>query len=206
MTLQQRQSQGTRGSNPPDHPALGKVSKVQMGFIKKVKSLIKKASPGTVPFRFEPPPILNLGQRPNVELYYIKPVMVFAPHLQCPAVFNNVKCSLNYCGKYGTLKAKEWQSNPTARYVHDITGGFYFMSYLYQCAICSSDKQSFQALYKVQKTLRGLQSLLARLNFGANVPQHLLHRRSFLSLVYNFQKLVLHFFAIPVQSHLPGFS
>lgn len=54
---------------------------------------------------------------------------------------------MNGCGKTG-LKPKEWQSNPSARYVHDVTGGIYFMSYLYQCGTCSLDKQGFEKLYR----------------------------------------------------------
>ncbi len=78
----------------------------------------------------------------------MKPILVFVPHLQCPAVFQHLKCCIDSCRATGQLKPKEWQSNPSARYVHDISGGIYFISYLYRCDACSADKQSFQKLYR----------------------------------------------------------
>lgn len=135
-------------TSPPDHPATGKCSKVQMDFIRKIKTQIKNSSQASIPYLFEPPPILETGQKPKAEPYYIKPLLVFVPHLQCPAIFKRLKCSFDCCSEVGSLKAKEWQSNPTARYVHDILGSFYFMTYLYTCEKCSHDKQSFQKLYR----------------------------------------------------------
>jgi hypothetical protein len=134
--------------NPPDHPTLGRCSKIQMEFVKQIKASLKSMNSQTSQaFLYNPPIILETGLKPDIKKYYIKPVLVFAPHLQCPAIFQEIKCTMSGCGKAG-LKPKEWQSNPTTRYVHDVTGGLYFMSYLYQCGSCSLDKQGFEKLYK----------------------------------------------------------
>ncbi len=58
-------------TSPPDHPATGKCSKVQMDFIRKVKTQIKNSSQASIPYLFEPPPIIETGQKPKAEPYYI---------------------------------------------------------------------------------------------------------------------------------------
>ena len=132
--------------SPPDHPTLGRCSKIQMEFIRQIKSWLKNSQTSQT-FIYNPPAIVETGLKPDIKKYYIKSVLVFAPHLQCPGIFRQLKCTMNGCGKVG-LRPKEWQSNPTARYVHDVTEGLYFMSFLYQCGTCSLDKQGFEKLYK----------------------------------------------------------
>ena len=84
---------------------------------------------------------------PNVEPYYRKPCMVFAPHIQFLAHFDKITCP--ECGKNQSLQPKEWASNPVARYVHDIDTSIYFVSYNYTCRFCGDGKKlSFNHLYE----------------------------------------------------------
>lgn len=134
------------GYHPPDHPSLGKINKIQMDFIKLIKLKFKKPEKH-VPFLFPPPDVVVNGLKPDVTSFYIKPVLVFAPHVQCPGIFNHMRCSMDGCGMT-SLKPKEWVSNPAARYVHDLSGGIYFMTYYYKCSSCSYDKQGYEKLYR----------------------------------------------------------
>jgi uncharacterized membrane protein YukC len=83
-----------------------------MEFIKQIKALLKNINSQTSQvFLYNPPVILETDLKPDIKKYCIK-LVVFAPHLQCPAIFQQLKCTMIGCCKAG-LKPKEWQSNPT---------------------------------------------------------------------------------------------
>ena len=120
----------------------GKISKCQEIYIKQLKeSHLKNHADIRVLYPADSPYTDGVSQ-PKVNDYYRKPCMVFAPHIQFPEVFAKLKCV--ECKKC-SLKPKEWASKPSARYIHDIDGSMYFLSYLYSCT-CSTKKMYYQDL------------------------------------------------------------
>jgi hypothetical protein len=64
-----------------------------MDFIRQIKSSLKNSQTSQA-FIYNPPEIVETGLKPDLKKYYIKPVLVFAPHLQCPAIFAHLKCTM----------------------------------------------------------------------------------------------------------------
>ena len=84
--------------------------------------------------RFDPP-IYQKGRR-DIKIFYLKPAVVFIPHLQFVAeklICQKCKNSLIKLG---------WASNPSARYIHDLDSGIYFVQYLYRCKIQTCEQKS----------------------------------------------------------------
>ena len=63
---------------------------------------------------------------PDISKYYLKPLLIMAPHLNFPNV--DVFCSV--C-KDGVLVPKGL--DPVRRYIHDLKYGFYLIQYKYSC-------------------------------------------------------------------------
>jgi len=76
------------------------------------------------------PPMYRNG-KPNVSSWYLKPVILCAPHIQ----FNTtIPCPNSNCG-YG-LTPIGWCNK--SRYVHDLNSGIYLSQFMYKCTSCES--------------------------------------------------------------------
>ncbi len=71
--------------------------------------------------------------KPILSSFYLKPVIVLAPHLNFP----NILLSCNACVT-NNLIAKGWADDPIARYVHGLDSGMFLMQYKYHCPNCNT--------------------------------------------------------------------
>ena len=135
----------------------GKISTIQCRYIKSLKEKYStekgKKSPGLLPFWHDPTPQnvyqnWALNEEPDVSEWYLKPVLMFAPHLNFQRadpidLLKHMKCPSTRDCK-GKPKKKEWNHNPPATYVHDLTGGYYFCQYRYECSECSQQCEALK--------------------------------------------------------------
>ncbi len=66
-----------------------------------------------------------MGEKPNASVFYLKPVIVCAPHIP----FSDVRFHCSKCNS--EFKHQGWCD--TDRYVEGLTGGFYLIQLNYKC-------------------------------------------------------------------------
>lgn len=73
------------------------------------------------------PLIFHMEAKPNLGDFYLKPVVMFVPHLNYP----DMPLSCPACNN--PLSHKGWASHPIGRYIHDISCGLYLVQFQYEC-------------------------------------------------------------------------
>lgn len=106
---------------------MASLNSVQQQWIDSIKKDIKDYPLGTAYPQRVDPPIVYSGGRPEIDNFYLKPVVVFAPHKQYP-ILGEIICK---CGR--TVKNRGFANNPSARYVHGLDGGVYLLYFVYKC-------------------------------------------------------------------------
>ena len=107
------------------------ISDIQNEFVNRIKMIFKDNKESKKLQVIYKPECNNIGDininRPNMDLYYLKPVIVVVPHRQYPSI-------VSLCPTCNTAyKPHGWNNNPAARYVHGLKSSSYLLQYRYKC-------------------------------------------------------------------------
>ena len=109
------------------------VNKLQEKFIKEISNQIAgNKSSEQVPF-IKYPKEHVYTERPDVENFYLKPVIICIPHKQFPRI--SILCPV--CRQ--NFKPLCWPTNPIARSIHGLRQSLYILQYRYGCQCGTSD-------------------------------------------------------------------
>ena len=95
---------------------------------------------------FTPPPLPYRGSEsskaPDLDKFYLHPVLLIAPHLQFPGV--SVPCGCRErCGMRGTLAPLGWGER---RQIHGLHGVVAVLQYRYKCSACTKTVMAAEML------------------------------------------------------------
>ncbi len=127
---------------------MSSINDLQTDWIKEIrKNVTDSQNAHSIPF-IKYPKDYSFGERPMLENFYLKPVVISVPHKQFPGLI--LKCKV--CD--AIFKPLGWPTNPVARYMHGLNYGSYILQYRYSCDCGSVDSS---------KVLQSLPSICSNL-------------------------------------------
>jgi hypothetical protein len=105
-----------------------RANAIQDKWMNEVRNTIRDSNIAEPVFRYPPLEYFGGSSVPEVDRFYLKPLIVCAPHKNFP----NIKIPCNRCTD-GVFEPYGWESKDQTRYIHGLSNGFYVLQYRYCC-------------------------------------------------------------------------
>lgn len=116
--------------------------KAQLEFIRRIKDQLRLASCPIEDFKFTPPYAYRGQGQLEVTKFYVKEVLLMAPHLQFSR--NATSCIMcENCQNSNSFRFSQWNE---PRLIHGMDQTLYMLQSRYECSVCKATKTASELI------------------------------------------------------------